>query len=376
MITSGGLINILILNWRDIKHPLSGGAEISLFEHAKYWKQKGANVVWLASYFKGGKKEEEIEGIKILRMGSHYTIHLLAIINYLKGKLGKPDIVIDSFHFIPFFTPFYAGNSKIIALINEPAKNAWFKNVYFPLNLIGYIIEPLFFPPYREVTFITGSESIYDELKNYGINEKHLNIVHHGVYTKKIDNKIKKDKDPVVIYLSQISPDKGIEDAIKALVEIKFRYNKVKLWVVGRPKDNKYLEKIKKLVGCLKLDDSVIFWGYISENEKFKLLNKSWILIHPSIREGWGLNVIEANAMGVPAVGYNTTGLRDSIKNNVTGLLAKNNSFSLAKNVVRLISDKKMYNRMSNKAMEWSKTFDWRKSGEKSWAIIAQKLKQ
>ena len=95
-------MNILILNWRDPKHPLAGGAEISLLEHAKYWKKKGATITWFASTFPGAKKKEQFDGISIVRKGSHYTVGFWAFYFYLTKKIKGFDIVIDCFHFLPF----------------------------------------------------------------------------------------------------------------------------------------------------------------------------------------------------------------------------------------------------------------------------------
>src|SRR5689334_2645433 len=100
-------MKILILNWRDIKHPLSGGAEISLFEQAKIWTKKGAKVTWYSSSFKNSKKEEVIDGIRFVRNGSHYTVSLNFFADYLMGKFKSIDVVIDCFHFVPFFTPLF-----------------------------------------------------------------------------------------------------------------------------------------------------------------------------------------------------------------------------------------------------------------------------
>src|SRR5437763_577318 len=114
-------MKILILNWRDIKHPLGGGAEISLFEHAQYWKRQGAEVIWFSSIFYNARAEETIKGIKMIRKGSHYTVQLRGIFYYLTGRFGKTDIVIDCFHFLPFFTPLFIDSTKTIALIHEVA---------------------------------------------------------------------------------------------------------------------------------------------------------------------------------------------------------------------------------------------------------------
>lgn len=359
-------MDILILNWRDIKHPLAGGAEISLFEHAKYWKKNGAKVVWFASFFPGGKKEEEIEGIKILRSGSHYSVHFLAFLYYFRGRLGSPNIVIDSFHFLPFFSPLYFKKAKIVALINEVAGRVWFSNIFFPLSLIGYLIEPLFFIFYRQKQFITSSGSTKKELMKFGISLENINIVYHGVTTKKISDEIVKEKKPTIIFLGRLSADKGIKDAIKVFSNLKNRVKDLKLWVVGHEEENMNLDKY---------NSQIIYYGYVDQDKKFELLKKAWILIHPSLKEGWGLTVIEAASQGTPTVGYNTEGLRDSILDGKTGLLADPNPESLTNEVYKLISDEKLYNRLRLGAMDWAGRFRWEESNSKSWNVIKNESK-
>lgn len=369
-------MNIFILNWRDIKHPLTGGAEISLFEHAKYWESKGANVIWVASSFEGALQQETIGGIKILRKGSQYTTHICVLFYFLQGLIKKTDIVIDCFHFIPYFTPLYIKKNKIIALINEPAKNAWFKNIFFPVSFIGYIMEPFFFRFYQNIPFITSARSIVTELLEYGIGKKDIFLIPHGIAMSKTDKKFIKDKN-VIIYLGQLSEDKGIKDALYAFSIIKNTYKDAKLWVVGKAPDIHFEEEMKQFAHTLGIDTDVRFYGYVSEDKKLELLTKAAILIHTSIREGWGLTIIEANAVGTPAVGYNVTGLRDSIQDKKTGLLAqKNTPDDLACTVISLMKDERLYERLSKNAKVWSKTFNWESAGEKSWKLLKRVYKR
>jgi len=364
-------MKILILNWRDIKHPLSGGAELSLFEHAKYWKSKGEEVFWFSGNFKAGKSEETIDEIKIIRRGSSYTVHVHALFYYLLKLSKNVDIVIDSFHFIPFFTPFYMSKKKIIALINEPAKKNWFKNIYFPVSLLGFLIEPIFFILYRKIPFITASSSIARELRDYGIKSNNINIIHHGVSTIKFDNKTISNQRNAIIYLAQLSQDKGIEDALRAFAILSKNNKKLVFWVVGKVKNQSYEAKIKHTTRMLQIKDRVEFFGFVSDRKKFELLSRSLVLVHPSSREGWGLNVIEANSFGIPAVGYNVTGLRDSIIQMKTGILTeKNTPVDLAKSLSLVIEDQKLYQKLSGNAREWSKNFSWSKAGEISWRLI------
>lgn len=365
-------MNVLIFNWRDVKHPLAGGAEISLFEHAKHWVKKGASVTWFSGSFSNSKEEEIVEGVRVLRKGSHYSVHLFAFINYLSGRLGKPDIVIDSFHFLPFFSPLYVRKAKIIALINEVAGRVWFSNIFFPIALIGFLIEPLFFILYRKNQFITSSESTKNELTRFGIIPGKINMVNHGITIKKVKSEIVKEKDPTIIFLGRVSKDKGIKDAIEAFNKLSKRIKNLKFWIVGKEEKEGYLdESIKNS----EFKSQIKFFNYVDEEKKFELLKRAWVLIHPSKKEGWGLNVIEAASQGTPTVGYNTEGLRDSIVDGKTGLLSDSNPESLSDKIFKLISDKELYNKLKLGAIDWAGKFNWEESNNKSWEIVKKVYK-
>lgn len=363
-------MNILILNWRDPKHPLAGGAEQVMHEHAKKWTEQGNTVTWFASSHADAKPKDKIGNIAIIRQGSHYTVHLRAYL-FLRKKKNNFDIVIDNFHFLPFFTPLYIPRNKIIAFINEPARKAWFTNIIFPFNILGFLVEPLFFQLYKNIPFITAASSIILELKKYGIKESDIYLIHHGFIKNVIIEHINREKKPTVVYLSQLSPDKGIEDAIRAVSILVKKNLDLQFWIIGKAKDVHYEKKIKKQVTDIGIDSNTIFFGFVSEKEKFIRLKRAWILIHPSIREGWGLNIIEAASVGTPSVGYNVTGLSDSIKNDITGFLTSDNTpENLAEKIETLFLDKQIYKKFSVNALAWSKEFNWDKAGKESMSLV------
>ncbi|HSX09854.1 MAG TPA: glycosyltransferase family 4 protein [Candidatus Saccharimonadales bacterium] len=368
-------MNILILNWRDIKHPLSGGAEISLLEHAKYWKQKGNTITWISSSFKDAKKKEVIDGITVIRKGSHYTVHLLTALSYLRGEIGKPDIVVDCFHFLPYLSPLYIPRRKVIGLINEVAGKVWFSNLFYPFAFIGYIIEPYIISFYKGIPFITGSDSAKNDLMNIGIGEDTIHVVHHGFTQLPVPEKIKKETHPTLIFLARVSVDKGIIDAIKAFVEVKKHVKNLQFWIVGKEEKIGFLQSLLNNSDFKDSKKSINYYGFVSEKEKFILLKKAWILIHPSKKEGWGLNVIEAASQATPTIGYDVEGLRDSVINGKTGLLVeRQNYMALAQSISTLIVDKNktMYNALSKNAQGWSRNFKWDVSVKKSWNIISK----
>lgn len=365
-------MKIIILNWRDIKNPLSGGAEISLFEHAKYWAKKGAEVTWFAASYKNAKSVETIDGIKMIRKGSAYTVHAFAGYYFLSGKLGKPDLVIDSFHGIPFFSLLFIPRKKVIALINEIAGKIWFINANILIASVGFLLEKIALLFYRSQPFITGSESTKKELVATGMSSNVISVVHHGTHILTVPSTIKKEEVPTVIFLGRVTKDKGIEDALEVFSKIKTNISDVQLWIAGGEEKKGTLAELLNQFSD-KDREAITYFGFVDEKKKFELFKKSWILIHPSIKEGWGLTVIEAASQGTPTIGYEVAGLIDSVQNGKTGLLTKpGDTEALANSAILLLNDKTLYKNLSKNAVQWSGQFTWETSTRKSWDILTK----
>lgn len=363
-------MNILILNWRDINHPLAGGAEKMLLEHANYWLGQGASITWVTSVYEGAKSKEKIDGINYIRFGSHYTIHPLFFLRYIKGDFRNYTVVIDCFHFLPFLTPLYMKKVSVIALIHEIAGKIWFNNVSFPIAVLGFFIEPLLFVFYRNVPFITVSKSTQKELIHVGIPPKNIHIIPNGI--NKIKSSAQKEKKATILFLGMLSKDKGIKDALEAFKKIVLEMPNIQLWIVGK---EIILDSYKNLLKQVFKNNPIYlrkikYFGYVNERKKIEILKKSWLLIFPPTKEGWGLTVIEAASQATPTVGYRVPGLTDSIKQKKTGILSDTNPTALAHSVMYVLNNPQLLKKMSQNAKEWSQQFSWRKSGKVSWNLL------
>src|SRR3989344_8610291 len=115
-------MRILILNWRDIKNPSSGGAEILTHELSKGLIAKGHRVTILCSSFPGAKSQETIDGIKIIREGNpdaripFKSIHYKAYKKYKRDFQGEIDLLVDEVHGVPFFSVFYVKEKKVVLI--------------------------------------------------------------------------------------------------------------------------------------------------------------------------------------------------------------------------------------------------------------------
>jgi glycosyltransferase involved in cell wall biosynthesis len=369
-------MNILILSWRSLKHPNAGGAEKVTFEHAKAWTKEGHRVFIFSSYFEGAEKSESLEGVEILRRGDYiFGVRKEAFLWYFFGKHPKFDLVVDEFHGLPFFTPLYVKVKKL-AFIHEVARDVWKHNPWkkpfniFP-TILGTYLEPLIFKLlYKNVHFMTVSESTRDDLMDWGIPRGGITIIHNGVNLDLPKKSYLKENKATVMYLGAISEDKGTEDAIKAFGEINRKDDQWQFWVVG-PGTKDLINNLKKRAEELEISDKLTFWNFVTDRKKFELLERAHVLINPSVHEGWGLVNIEANAVGTPIVAYNVHGIRDSVQNGKTGILVEKGDYrSLAQELLKLVKDEVRYKRFQENAKKWAVRFTWEKATKMSLELI------
>ena len=369
-------MNILILSWRSPGHPNAGGAEAVTFEHAKAWVKAGHQVVWFSSEFKGGKVQEVKDGIIIIRRGDYILgVRLQALIWYFFGKHPKFDLIVDEFHGLPFFTPLFVRARKL-AFIHEVAREVWKYNPWpEPFNLLpsvlGTIFEPWIFRVfYKNVPFMTVSNSTKNDLINWGISRGSITVINNGVSLILPRQLPAKEAKKTVLFLGAISEDKGTFDAVRIFGEIERKDDAWQYWIVGYGTAEN-VKKIKNLAREIGISDKMKYWGYVNDKKKFELLARAHVLVNPSVHEGWGLVNIEANSVGTPVVGYNVHGLRDSVKNEKTGILVSKGDFrKLAEEILNLVRNKEKYESMQKNAIKWSKAFSWDKSVRKSVELI------
>jgi glycosyltransferase involved in cell wall biosynthesis len=356
--------SILIFNWRCWQNPESGGAEVFMYENAVRWVKAGCKVTLFTSEFTGCKKEEIVDEVKIVRSGGRYSVYWKAKEYYRRQFLKENyDVVIDVINTRPFLTPKFVNNGeRIVALIYQLAREYWFYETPFPINYIGYYyLENRWLKNYIETPTVTISESTKQDLINLGFKE--IFVVPVGVNFKPLDKVPEKEKHPVIAYVGRLKRAKRPDHAVKAFRIVKEKIPEAELWIIGNGYFRKDLEKMAT--------NGVKFFSGLSDGARRELVKRAWVLVNPSVREGWGLNVVEANALGTPCIAYDVAGLRDSVKNGESGLLAEaGNVEDLAEKIVRVLNSDSMRAGLSRNALEFSKGFSWDKTAKEFLDVV------
>jgi len=349
-------MKILILNRRDIANPNAGGAELYTHEIALGLAGTyGCEVVVFSTRYPDSNEEDVIDGVRYIRKGSEITVHMWGFLYVMKHRKSF-DLIIDEFNGSGFFT-FFLPNALL--LIHQLYKQYWVTELG-PKGAIPYVLEPVLLRFYRRRPVITVSNSTKNDLEQLGF--RNVNIVMNAI-DNLYSGPIQKDPVPTMIFLGRLKSTKQPMHAIEIFNKVKMNVPEARLWIVGYGTLEDDLKKRAEEIG------GVTFWGRVSEKDKFSILRRAHVLIVPSIREGFGINVIEAASAGSPAVGYNVHGLRDSIRHGETGYLV-GSADEAAKKIIDLFKDPAEYARMSNNCLIYSKGFDWRNKVDEFWEII------
>ena len=347
-------MRFLMLNWRDPKNPLAGGAERVTEGYLAALRERGHEVFWFANAFPGAALEEEIGGIRIRREGGKGT-SIVAARRWFRRQ-PRFDLVIDQHHGLPWYAPWWC-HTHCVAYVHEVLGPIWDVFYRWPTSKLGKWQERGTHWLYRDVPFWTACPSTKAGLERHGV--KRIHLIPYGVHTVALPHLDPKPLTPPLrlIVVSRLAPNKRIEHAVRTLRVLVDRGVAAELTIVGTGSSEPIL---RQLTAELGLTGKATFTGGLPEAAKDERLRHAHLLLHTSLREGWGLNVIEANAMGTPAVVYPVAGLIESTLHGQTGIVAAAETpEALADGVQRCVAAPAKYEQYRAAAWERAQTFHW-----------------
>jgi glycosyltransferase involved in cell wall biosynthesis len=162
---------------------------------------------------------------------------------------------------------------------------------------------------------------------------------------------------PVILHVGRLKRYKATDHLLRAARVLKDNGRSFKVVIVGTGDDEPRLKAVSRKLG---LDDTVQFAGFVSEAEKLGSYQRAAVLVENSVKEGWGLIVLEANACGTPVVVARSPGLVDSSRDGVNGLMYDyGDVLALAEKLERLLTDEALRTRLGQQAIEWAKQWTW-----------------
>lgn len=351
-VNAGKRKRILVLNYKDPEHSDAGGAEVFVLRLAEEWVSEGHEVTFFTSIRQGQRPEEERDGILYFRRGSRYTVFMQAH-KYMRKNVGRYDLVLDSVSQRGFRSHRYFG-TKAVSLVHHLGHELWFEEFRFPLGLIGrYLADPFFFRELRGARLVAVSASTASDLESLGMTvEAVVNPAHDfESVDERSDLPARAAGSINIVFIGRLVNNKRPHLAVEAFCEFLKVFPNARLHILG---DGYLFNELAVLN-----HPNISVYGYVEEAVKRQILSEADLLLVTSVREGWGIVVMEAAAMGVPTVAVDVPGLRDSVCHDYSGQLAGSTPEQLASAMRSVVGNRATWLRYSENARLLAMQLSW-----------------
>lgn len=351
-------MRITFLTWRDLGHPDGGGSEVYVEEVARHLARAGHRVTILCARYPGSAAREQRDGVLYRRRGGRLTVYLHGLVHLL-GRAGRrQDVVVDVINGLPFAAALVRRRG-LVALVHHVHREQW--HIIYPglWGNLGWFVESRVTPLlYRRIPHVTVSEASRADLLALGIGN--VSVVRNGLSARRAE--AEPSSSPSIGVLSRLVPHKQIEHALEVAAALD-----VPLAVVG---SGWWSEELAEATRRLGIEHLVTFHGHLDDAARDAVIARQWLMLLPSVKEGWGNAVLEAAAQGVPTVAYRSAGgVTESIVDGVTGLLVDDLP-GLVDATRALLADDVRRKALGAAAQERAETFDWASTAQQLEALL------
>lgn len=350
-------MRIAFLNWRDSTHPEGGGAEHYAETVCRGLVARGHEVTMYCAAHGDAPASETVHGVHVRRQGGRLGVYAASgrALRADERASGRYDVVVDVQNGVPFLSVFATG-SPVVSLVHHVHREQW-PVVFGPVAArIGWLIESRLSPRvYRGRQYVAVSERTREELGSLGVDARHIAVIHNGT-DEPVALDITRRPDPTIVVLGRLVPHKRVEHAIDVLARLRPTIPGLRLRVIGQ---GWWHDEIAAHAQASGVADDVDLLGFVQDGVKHAELAGAWLALAPSVKEGWGLCVVEAASHGVPTIAYsNAGGLSESIIHQRTGVLVDDLD-EMTHEVNRLLADPVTRQVMGEHARDYSRQFTW-----------------
>lgn len=304
---------IVFLAHRDLGNPAAGGSELLVDRLADGLTRLGHQVTLLC----GGPAA--YREYRVVSAGGEFGHYLRARTAFTR-QVGEADLLVEVCNGMPYLAPLWH-RGPTLCLVNHVHTDLWkmrFGGPLAPAARLGRRLEhwALAGAAARHRSLLVAvSPSTAHALRAIGVERDRIRVVHNGV--EEPEPLVRRSPEPLFVAVGRLVEYKRV-DLLLRLWERVRPVTGGRLVIVG---DGPERGRLEQLAG-----PDVEFAGHVSEAEKHRLLCQAWLLLHPSAVEGWGLVVTEAATRQTPTVAFDVPGLRDSVVDGETGVLARGES--------------------------------------------------
>jgi len=356
-----------LVNWQDRENPQAGGAEIHLHEIFGRIASRGHEVSLLCSGWEGCAPRARLDGIDVHRAGTRYTFQLHAR-RYYERVLAPAaaDLLVEDINKVPLYTPRW-GAKRTMALVPHLFGTTAFQEVSLPMAAMVWTLEQPLVRLYRGVPFEAISESTASDLAARGVPRGTIHVIYPGIDAQHYTPApAMRSAAPLFVYLGRLKRYKRVDLIIKGFAAM--NRPDARLAIAGTGDHRSALEALAR---SLDLGERVRFLGFVTDEEKLRLLREAWALVFTSPKEGWGITNFEAAACATPVVASDSPGLRESVRDGETGFLVPHGDVpALAAALARIADGPELVRSLGAAGRAFAERFTWERAADETEAHL------
>ncbi len=353
-------MKICHLMYDDIANPWLGGGGAVRARQIYSRLASRHDITLITGSFPGAKREEVIDGIRFVRVGSDrsYARSRLAYCRLAVAELKARqwDIWINEFSaFAPLRVASSIRRQGVLFFQHFMGRHALVKRPF--VGWVAWIAEMRVLSAYPHI--LTVSPSVQDQVKRR-LNGLPIPVdcVYNGVDASYFD--LRSEETPYILFFGRADIHmKGLDVLVKAFLLIAEANPELRLKIAGRS-EAKQARELRDLVEASGLSERIDLLGGVGEADKSDLLRRALFACMPSRYEGWGIAAVEAQAAGKAVLGTQISGLQDAVRDGETGMLVEaGNVDALATGMCAMLEDGDRRQRLARCARAWARNFDW-----------------
>jgi len=353
-------------------YPHIGGSEIAIYELCRRLVNKGYEIDIVTCNTEKAPIIEKLEGFSVYRLPSWNILNnmyplpkpTLTTLKILLKLLKKRHDLINTHtrFFITSFVGLIFAKVKRVPLLHKEHGAGHNAQLSKPIDLISRAYDHTLGALILKFAWklIADSAGVRDFLRHLGVKETaKITVINDGVDAElfcRRETNLRKSlnlgKAVIITFVGRLIPAKGVQDVLSIFPDIKEKYGRVKLLIVG---DGYYKQELQKLVKEEDKED-ILFLGQKNSQEVAEILNITDIFVSPSYLDSSPYSLFEAGNIGIALVAADTPGIRDFVKDHEDGLLFSPGDVKTLKDkICQLIEDDALRERLGGNAQAISK---------------------
>ncbi|HHT42148.1 MAG TPA: glycosyltransferase family 4 protein [Firmicutes bacterium] len=387
-------MKILMLSW-EYPPKVIGGLARAVADLSQAMARVGHEVAVVTSDAPECEPSEYVSGVRVYRVNQFFPrpmdfLEEVHFQNYHLVQKGSELLSQGDFDLIHAHDWLVAPSAKVLKhafgkpLVCTIHATEWGRNNGLHNDLQRHISDLEWWLTYESYRVICCSESMRSELRSiFQVPEDKLTVIPNGVHPDNFVN-VHPDLDKwrrnwaapeeeIVLYVGRHVYEKGVDILLSAAPKVLAHRPQAKFVIAGMGPCH---DELKGQAWHMGLGEKVLFAGFVDDLTRNSLYHLADAAVFPSRYEPFGIVALEAMAGQAPVIVSDVGGFAETVQHEVNGLtFYAGNANSLADNIIRMLTDKALARRLSERASrDLVEKFDWKQIAHKTVASYQETM--